>query len=545
MTLVSTLLTVGLTASATGCLLWALSRTVRRREAPSAKPFIALLAVLALWAAASLCGELPAIAPADAVSTLCSSVRVTAAFLLPGVWVAYARSYTGRRLSRRWTAALFASLVLPLVWGGVVLATASSETAIERRLAPLVGMELLVAFCLYVYGTYVMVSFGGDHPRVSNAQVAVVTGGVTAPYLLELARDSSEPVGGASVGLLVAGALLAVAVRRYPVTTGFPKADHVARTRVVETLREAVLVLDSDGYVLDANEAAADRFGEGAELVGEPLETVADGLGDADLSAGSNGTVSLRTPEGRRRFQFSVSGVSDSAGGGEPVARTVLLRDVTDRRTRRQRLSVLNRILRHNVRNDLDAVLAHTNRIDDEDVRTEIRTILDRTVRLGTKARETEEVMSALADPPTTVDLAAVARSVADRFRSDVERGEIELDATAIEAVTHEAVVRRLLRELLENALEHADSDAPNVRITVRAGPGETAELVVADDGPGIPDREREILAAGAETQAKHGRGIGLWFVRWAVTQLGGELAFDRNDPTGSIVTVRLYANGA
>jgi PAS domain S-box-containing protein len=409
----------------------------------------------------------------------------------------------------------------------------------------LVGTELLVAFCLYVYGTYVMVSFGGDHPRVSNAQVAVVTGGVTAPYLLEIARDSSEPVGGASMGLLVAGALLAVAVRRYPVTTGFPKADHVARTRVVETLREAVVVLDSDGYVLDANEAAAERFGTGAaELVGEPLAAVAGGLEDADLSVGSNGTVSLRTPEGRRRFQFSVSAVSDSAGGGEPVARTVLLRDVTDRRTRRQRLSVLNRILRHNVRNDLDAVLAHTNRIDDEDVRTDIRAILDRTVRLGTKARETEEVMGTVGDSPTAVDLAAVARSVVDRLRSDIERGEIELDATAIEAVTHEAVVRRLLRELLENALEHG-GDAPHVRVTVRGGPGETAELVVADDGPGIPEREREILAAGTETQAKHGRGIGLWFVRWAVTQLGGELAFDRNDPTGSVVTVRLYANGA
>jgi signal transduction histidine kinase len=214
---------------------------------------------------------------------------------------------------------------------------------------------------------------------------------------------------------------------------------------------------------------------------------------------------------------------------------------VTGRRTRQQRLSVLNRILRHNVRNDLDAVLAHTKRIEDDDVRTSIATIVDKTVRLSAKAREAEEVMTAVTEPPAQVDLADVAKSVADRFRSDGYAGTITVDTTDLQILSHRTVVRRVLYEIVENAIEHADSDSPTVDITVRPGPDGTAELVVTDDGPGLPDRERETLSAGTETQLKHGRGIGLWFVRWAVTQLGGELEFERNDPTGSIVTVRLY----
>jgi len=66
-------------------------------------------------------------------------------------------------------------------------------------------------------------------------------------------------------------------------------------------------------------------------------------------------------------------------------------------------------------------------------------------------------------------------------------------------------------------------------------------EISVADDGPGLPEREQEIVATGIETQLKHGQGIGLWFVNWAVTQLGGDLRFQENDPEGSIVTIRLY----
>lgn len=540
----STLATVVFKLAAVTLLGRATWRTAQSRDHPNADLFLALLGTLTLWALAALGAELPPVAPGDVVSFLSSIGQVIALVSLPGFWVLYARSYTGRSSgSTKRRVALFGIILLPLVFGVYIIANRPPERVMARRLAPLVATSLTTLFGLFLYGTYVMFSFGGDHPRVSNTQVAVVTGGVTAPYLASIAIDTSEPVGGASLGLFLAGGLLTVALRRYPVTTGFPKNDYVARTRVVETLQEAVVVLDWDGHVLDLNEAAVDLFGRPASnVVGEPLRTVVDGIGDADLTVGSTLTASLRTTKGRRQFQFSVSAVTRSGAESDPVARTVLLRDVTGRRIRQQRLSVLNRILRHNVRNDLDAVLAHTNRIDDDDdVRTSIETIVDKTVRLSAKAREAEEVMTAVTEPPEQVDLADVAKSVADQFRSEGYSGTITVDTTDLQIFSHQTVVRRVLHELVENALEHADSDSPTVGITVRPGPDETAELVVTDDGPGLPDREREILAAGTETQLKHGRGIGLWFVRWAVTQLGGELEFDRNDPTGSIVTIRLY----
>jgi signal transduction histidine kinase len=543
MALPSTLVTVALKLAAVTLLGQATWRTAQSRDHPNADLFLALLGTLTLWALAVLGAELPPVAPGDIVSFLSSVGQIIALVLLPGFWVLYARSYTGRSSgSTKRRVALFGTILLPLVFGLYIIASRPPERVMARRLAPLVAMSLTTLFGLFLYGTYVMFSFGGDHPRVSNTQVAVVTGGVTVPYLASIAIDTSEPVGGASVGLFLAGGLLTVALRRYPVTTGFPKNDYVARTRVVETLQEAVVVLDWDAHVLDLNEAAVELFGrQASDVVGEPLRTVVDGIGDADLTVGSTGTASLRTTKGRRQFQFSVSAVTRSGTESDPVARTVLLRDVTGRRTRQQRLSVLNRILRHNVRNDLDAVLAHTKRIEDDDVRTSIATIVDKTVRLSAKAREAEEVMTAVTEPPAQVDLADVAKSVADRFRSDGYTGTITVDTTDLQILSHRTVVRRVLYELVENAFEHADSDSPTVDITVRPGPDGTAELVVTDDGPGLPDREREILSAGTETQLKHGRGIGLWFVRWAVTQLGGELEFERNDPTGSIVTVRLY----
>jgi len=150
--------------------------------------------------------------------------------------------------------------------------------------------------------------------------------------------------------------------------------------------------------------------------------------------------------------------------------------------------------------------------------------------------------MTESTEPPESVDLTDVARTVADQFRADNDSADISLVCPdEVLLSSHPAVLRQVLSELVENSLEHTTTDSPHVEISVREESDEAVELSVADDGPGLPEREQEILTAGAETQLKHGQGIGLWFVTWAVTQLGGDLEFRANDPEGSVVTVRLY----
>ncbi|XRJ18684.1 ATP-binding protein [Haloferax sp. Atlit-48N] len=516
------------------------------REQPSAEPFISLLAALTLWAVFAFGSDLPGASSVAVLSTLLSFGQIGAALVIPGIWVVYALSYTGRGTGLTWKrVALLAGIALPVLLSGLTIVVGPSETAVEYMIASLIGTEVLYLFALYLYATYLLVDLGGNHARVSNTHVAILTGGVSAPYLPSLAGNSATLPGSTTVGLLVAGVLLAVAVRRYPVMTGFPKADYVARTRVVETLQEAIFVLDWDDHVLDVNETTAALFDRSAAtIIGAPIRSVVDGLERADLSVGASGTVALQTSKGRRQFQYSVSAVTESATDEEdnPVARTALFRDVTDRRTREQRLTVLNRILRHNVRNDLDVVLAYADHVDDEEIRTGIRDSTTDLLELSEKVREAEELMSASTEPPESVALTGVAKSVADQFRTGDNPAEITLDSPDDVSVTaHRTVLQQVLTELVENAIIHSDKDSPAVELRVRERSDASAELVVADDGPGLPEREQEILAAGTETQLKHGQGIGLWFVNWAVTQMGGELRFQPNTPDGSIVTIRLY----
>lgn len=518
------------------------------QERPSAPSFTGILLSLTIWALFIFCQELSDRWLWDSLDIVFGIGQVVIAVLVPGIWMIYVLVYTGsgRGLSVR-RLLLLASLVLPVFGGYLFVLTRPSESTAEAAIASVAGFELTTIGILVVYSTYRLLSHGWNHPRISRAQIGLVWVAVGAPFLAVTVDDTGTGVSSVTVGLLVSGLLLAVAVDRYPVMTTFPESDYVARTRVVEALQEVVFVLDWDDHVVDVNATATQLFDRPASsMIGESVYTVIEELEQTDLSPGATGIVTSQTVDGRRQFRFSVSVVEDSGATSndetKPVARTVLLRDVTDQQTREQRLAVLNRVLRHNVRNKLDVILAHADVIDDDEHRQTIRETANELSALSQKARTAEEIMTRSTASPESVDLTEVGSDIVETYRSEFPTSEISLDSPdGLVIHSHRTVVTQILAELVDNAITHSDESVPQVDVTVRNRNGDAVELLVADNGPGIPERELKILADGTETQREHRLGIGLWFVNWAVLRLGGDLEFREFDSGGTLVAVRLY----
>jgi signal transduction histidine kinase len=62
--------------------------------------------------------------------------------------------------------------------------------------------------------------------------------------------------------------------------------------------------------------------------------------------------------------------------------------------------------------------------------------------------------------------------------------------------------------------------------------------VTVSDDGPGLPAEEQTVLERGYETPLAHSSGLGLWFVNWVVTGIGGRV--DATVDDGTTVTLSL-----
>jgi two-component system osmolarity sensor histidine kinase EnvZ len=125
-----------------------------------------------------------------------------------------------------------------------------------------------------------------------------------------------------------------------------------------------------------------------------------------------------------------------------------------------------------------------------------------------------------------TVDLAALARSVAAQRQSS--DGDLGVDAPAALPVAHvnAVLIERVIANLLDNAFNHGK---PPVRLAVGVSRGQ-AWIEVGDHGPGIaPDQQAAMLQAFARADASRGRpglGLGLTVVQRVATRLGGAVSF-------------------
>jgi two-component system, OmpR family, sensor kinase len=102
------------------------------------------------------------------------------------------------------------------------------------------------------------------------------------------------------------------------------------------------------------------------------------------------------------------------------------------------------------------------------------------------------------------------------------------------------------LRNLLANAIEHTRPGSGLVRLRVQRAKGTTVELIVEDDGPGIPAQQRERVfdrlhrTDSARDRASGGAGLGLAIVRAIAEAHGGRVSATRAQAGGARIDLEL-----
>ncbi|WP_253736817.1 PAS domain S-box protein [Halohasta salina] len=209
-------------------------------------------------------------------------------------------------------------------------------------------------------------------------------------------------------------------------------------------------------------------------------------------------------------------------------------KDVTARKRRDRLIEVLDRVLRHNLRNDMNVVIGFSetiaNRVDGE------------LAEMATRVKETALDLISLTDTVRgfeqgvvdstelkQFDIRSVVESVVADLRGDYPDTEFDIEADGSPTVMATGQLELALSELGDNAARHGES---TVRYEVTTTDDNRVAVRVHDSGPGLPTTERTVLEAGRETPMEHGSGLGLWMVHWIVTNLGGTVTTTVDDGT-------------
>ena len=215
--------------------------------------------------------------------------------------------------------------------------------------------------------------------------------------------------------------------------------------------------------------------------------------------------------------------------------------DVTDRKRKEKLITVLNRVLRHNLRNGMSVIVNRSAQLRETlgpDHPESLDDILSRGEELTAVGEKAGDISKSITDAATVrpVDVVPMVTNVARRIDATYDRAAVSVDAPESQSVLATDSLRAALDELGTNAVEHAGQN-PRVQFGVeRTGDG--VAIHVSDDGPGLPPEEQTVLERGYETPLEHGSGLGLWFVTWVVTGVGGRVSAAVDD--GTTVTLSL-----
>ena len=374
-----------------------------------------------------------------------------------------------------------------------------------------IGLSILLAyvFVLYLLGIGVLLDLAVSSDRLFRDQAIALVVAVAIPLFVAgavMSGLSSAPVDLTPLSFTASAVCLAYVVFRSEVLGLAPATYRLGVRTAIAAADQGILVCDVSGRVVLANSAAQAIFGEDSEsIVGRDVEFLIEDAGlvpvrspfasrtrDGGQSASSLGSATQdrsggsglgREDQPASTSRFSLDRHLDGDGGsqmlydpaagqtyevlessidermGPDIGRTLLFRDATGERQRRERLLVLNRIVRHNLRNDMTVLQGHVDllreRLDHDSVDV-VGDIASDLVSLGEKAHEMDRVIqdSGPCETPTNV-ASVVDRIVADEQAStDVPiavRGDVQAWTT-----TDDTVVRTIVRNLLEAAIERS-----------------------------------------------------------------------------------------
>ena len=324
----------------------------------------------------------------------------------------------------------------------------------------------------------------------------------------------------------------------------------------LDSIRDVFVVLDGAGHIQRFNREAVEVTGydedelrgmDALEAFGiEDRERVDSSIQAALEGSQSPVRATLVTRMGARiQYEFRGRRMVDSDGRIQGLV--VIGRDVSDQVLNEQRLDVALRMLRHNLRNDLNVIRGWAESLgdvtDQERVRGKIIGSVDSLLSMSEKTRQMAEVGDDPPGDPREVDLAAMVRSIADELATTHPNVRLEValpeDAGSVRVPGYQ--LETAVRNALENAIEHNPAAEPWVRVAVREE-ADGRSILIEDDGPGLPDNERLVIEEGYETPLDHGSGVGLWTIHWCLQDLGGGVRLYDRDPGGTAVSLDLPA---
>ncbi len=539
-----------------------------RAKPPSGRPFWVLLVGAAMWALSHV-GEL--LSPNEQVKTITIGVTYISIAIVVISWLLFAIVHSGNRhwiTPGRVTAlALFYAVIIPVVWTNQshhlffaalgVAPDAPFPTASYVVYGPLFWVNLIYSYALLGAGLIILLQALIRSPQQYQGQIGALIVGMLVPFVGSILQTSGlNPEHHFDIVPLlfnVTGLAFGWAIFRHRLFDITP----IARDTVIESMDDAVLVLDNQNRVIDLNPACESLISQpAASVIGFPAEQALARWGNLveayrDVPEAQT-EMALEDGDGEETFDLRISTLRQR---GQPAGRLIVLRDITARKqAERERERLIEELdayahtVAHDLKNPLALIVGTVEAIQlvgSEWPEVKRQQHLDTVARTGRNMANIIDALLLLAsvrgvrDVEThPLDMASIVANVQDRLA-----GQIADSQAAITVPDEWPGVRgfgpwieEIWANYISNAIKYGGSP-PLVEVGGTPLPGGMVRFWVRDNGPGLTaDEQAQLFTpfSRLHQDRAEGHGLGLSIVQRIAEKLGGTVGVESHPGRGS-----------
>lgn len=336
--------------------------------------------------------------------------------------------------------------------------------------------------------------------------------------------------------------------------------------KVIDLVPDRIFARNREGGYLLANEATAQQYGLSPEEVeNRDLYELERDLAMAEkfraedrqvIESGEPVTIAedeVVTNDGEKRI-FQTTKIPFEPPGRDERAVLGYAREITELKeyeaeleSQRDNLEVLNMVVRHDIRNNLQLVLAYAETLEDhvqtggEEYIQQVLEAAGDAVDITETARDVTEILLQQQTECEPVELQGILQNEIEDVRSSNSQAIVRVTDPIPEIeVLADDMLASVFRNLLSNAISHNDKDVPEVTVTPSTAE-DVVRIRIADNGPGISEEQKErIFEEGEKGIDSGGTGLGLYLVQTLVDRYGGQVWVEDNEPEGSVFVVEL-----
>ena len=196
----------------------------------------------------------------------------------------------------------------------------------------------------------------------------------------------------------------------------------------------------------------------------------------------------------------------------------------------------------HDLQTPITRMRLRVEMADQPELRDKLTQDLDSMTRLVREGIAYARASENLEEKLSRIDLNAFIDSLVCDYLDVGKNVAFTPAGQAVALVTHPQALRRILTNLIDNALKFASS----AELWLSLGESGAVEIVIADNGPGIPPEELESVlqpfyrVESSRNRDTGGTGLGLAIAQQLVNQLKGKLQLANRQPQGLQVTIHL-----